>query len=336
MRLLTLHYEDGQKKYEMRRTIQPGDQMWVSLTSLIRERVPDRKGNILPVEVNGGTYDVQELTPGNHKVMASALAVDSSLGSQVLHPILRCCGADGAVWDPGSFDLVIDGTDFGSIDGTDQCTGQPLDISGDFTSWWSGNTAVATVTTKQVHGVSEGLTDAFASGWVTEGNGGYCTEVQTLVGATVKVQVPTSLALSMGSKKTYGGTTVTDCSGNVIGTRWGYSRCATYTILDQYGTPITTGSYTANESFQTVSSNPPGVPNNTGSANPVAGVFSDFLAFLAKSPPAPQPGEYIKQTQTITITDNNSGKNYSVRTNCLDFEYNDVTDTNITGGGACN
>jgi hypothetical protein len=40
--LLTLHYDNGAKKYELQQTIAPGDQMCVNLAQLIRGRVADR------------------------------------------------------------------------------------------------------------------------------------------------------------------------------------------------------------------------------------------------------------------------------------------------------
>ena len=43
--------------YELQQTIAPGDQMWVNLNQLIRNRVPDRKGNLLPVDLKSVTYD---------------------------------------------------------------------------------------------------------------------------------------------------------------------------------------------------------------------------------------------------------------------------------------
>lgn len=186
--LLTLHYDNGQKKYEMQQPIAPGDQMWINLAQLVRNRVADRHGNTLPADVSSVTYETQDSTPGSYSLMANTLALDGSFGFQAVPPILRCCGADGAIWNPDAFDLVLDGTEFGSISGTNQCTGLPMDISGEFTNWWSGNSAVATVATKQVHGVAAGFTDGFASGWVTEGNGSYCTVVQTQVTAPITVE----------------------------------------------------------------------------------------------------------------------------------------------------
>lgn len=185
--LLTLHYGHGRKKYELQQTIAPGDQMWVNLAQLIRNRVADRKGNILPLDVNSVTYDLRDLTPGGHSLTANALAVDNSSGSLVDPNHLSCCGDDGASWDPGSFDLVIDGTDFGSIQGVNQCTGAPVDITGDFTTWSSANSAIAQVTTGHVKGISPGFTTGSASGLVTEGNGSYCTVVPVEVTAPITV-----------------------------------------------------------------------------------------------------------------------------------------------------
>jgi hypothetical protein len=43
----------------------------------------------------------------------------------------------------------------------------------------------------------------------------------------------------------------------------------------------------------------------------------------------------FKEKQFFTIKDNSTNNTYSVCTNCLDFEYNDVTITDITNGGTC-
>lgn len=186
----------------MQQTIQPGDQMWVNLTQLIRQRVPDRKGNTLPVDVASVTYDVRDLTLGGLGLMANALEVDSTLGVQAAPNHLSCCGDDEAGWDPGAFDLVVDGTEFGTIQGIDQCTGQVQDIIGDFTSWSSANPAIATVTKGKVQGLAVGTTTGSASGFVTEGNGSYCTVVPEDVSAPINVgpyQVEPTSTIAQGT-----------------------------------------------------------------------------------------------------------------------------------------
>jgi len=151
------------------------------------------------------------------------------------------------------------------------------------------------------------------------------------------VQIPTYLNLSLGTKVTYNGTNMIECNGQNDGPRWGYSRCATFTLMDQTGTTaITTGSFTATESVPTVSSNPPGLTAKTGGGPLTNGTFQDFWAFVATSSPPPQPGEYLKARQSLTVKDNNASLTYSnIRINCLDFEYNDISVTDITNSGSC-
>jgi hypothetical protein len=149
-------------------------------------------------------------------------------------------------------------------------------------------------------------------------------------------QVPTTLALSMGPKTTYNGQTMTDCAGNVIGVRWGYSYCVSFTLKDINGNTIQLGSFTASEVVQKVSSNPSTLTPRTGGGPLTAGTFKDLWAFVSTSSPAPQSGEYLKERQKITVTDNNTLNQYTnIRINCVDFEYNDVTATDITNSGTC-
>jgi hypothetical protein len=184
--LLTLHYDNGEKKYEMQQTIQPGDQMWVNLAELIRNRVPDRKGNILPVDVSAMTYDLRDLTAGSHSLTANALSVDKRMGFSVHHNYPVCCPYSGVGWSPGVFDVVIDGTDFGEIGGFNYCTNELVNISYDFNDWWSANPAIATVAnTGKITGLATGTTTASASGYVLEG----CDDVVPVqVNAPVTVQ----------------------------------------------------------------------------------------------------------------------------------------------------
>ena len=133
-----------------------------------------------------------ESKAGQPPLMANAVAVDSSFGFQAGPDILRCCGANQPTLDPPVFYLLIGANAGGAIWGIDQCTGQAVNLTPDFTSWWSDNSNVATVTTQQVHSVAAGSAGAWASGWVTEGNASYCTVVHEQPSAPVYVNVPSS------------------------------------------------------------------------------------------------------------------------------------------------
>ena len=56
--------------------------MWVNFASLIHNRVPDRKGSLLPADLSFGTYDVQDLSPGLGSLLLGNLALDGTFGFQ--------------------------------------------------------------------------------------------------------------------------------------------------------------------------------------------------------------------------------------------------------------
>lgn len=151
------------------------------------------------------------------------------------------------------------------------------------------------------------------------------------------VQIPTSISMiTPGQKVTYNGNDMIECDGTNDGPRWGYSRCLTYRLMDQASNPIQSANYTAMETFEAVSSNPQGI-GHTSANNGLAenGTFDDFLAFVTLSSPPPEPGMFIKEKQTFTIRNNQTGTDYVLRKNCLHFQHSDVTVTDITTGGTC-
>ena len=168
---LTLHYDNGEKSYEMQQSIQPGDQMWVNVSELIHDRVPDRSGHTLPAVVTQGSYDVRDLSAGQSSrgnLTESSLAVDQTLGASVIPlGVTRCsCAPTGPVWSPPEFsfgEVDPDGDMLAAeIEATDECDDTLVDISDDFITWASSDTAVATVATKKVTAVGAGAATATA------------------------------------------------------------------------------------------------------------------------------------------------------------------------------
>jgi len=194
--LLTLHYENGAKRYELQQRIQSGEQMWVNLADLIHNRVVDRHGNPLPADLTTGTFDVRDLTPGGHGLTESSLAIESTLGFQAVPPPCpECCGYDlgSIVFDPTFVDVVVDGIDSLSVDAVTLCGDQVTDISTAFGTWGSDDTSIASVTTRQAKGVAPGLTTGFAEG-VVEGPG-QCGCNFTLEHTTLPLTVTPRVAL---------------------------------------------------------------------------------------------------------------------------------------------
>jgi hypothetical protein len=154
------------------------------------------------------------------------------------------------------------------------------------------------------------------------------------------VQVPTSLSASIGPKITHNGDSAGVCPGSAcVSVCYGLERKITYTVQDQNSPPkaILNASMTATENVTKVSSN----PANAGSNKQVTvtvnsqGTFGDDLAFCLSAPPPPQTGEFIKFKQSLFVTLNS--KDYPVRVNCIDYEANDITVTDVTNnlGATC-
>ena len=325
---LTLHYDNGKQKYEMQQTIQPGGQMWVNFADLIHNRTPDRQGNLLPADLTSATYDVQDLSPGPGSLAPATLAVNNTLGSEVHPDWPICCGAVYPGWSPVAFDLLPNVIDDAAIDASNSCTGGILDISGDFTSWFSANPAVAQVTTKRVQGVAPGFTTGSAKGAVLEGGGAVCVLREVQVNVPITVQVPTSLGGPRGTKTTYNNGTLLDCYGqSVTSPFYGYEECEAYTVLDQESPPktILQSGIQFDENIQVVATNI-GLTSHTATGETDSGGYLRDMLTLGSATHAPAAGSYVVDKQTITLHSTGA----VVRVSCLDFESTDVTVKDIT------
>jgi hypothetical protein len=145
--------------------------------------------------------------------------------------------------------------------------------------------------------------------------------------------VPTSLKLTLGNKTTYNNQTVYDtCAGGqpqAVGSGWGYTRCAVYTLLDQTGKPIlNTTNYVANE-IRTYVSGVETKPHTGSGSVSQDGKFADFLAWVSGSGPVPAAAKGVRK-QVISIVDQNTGTSVQVRVNCLVFTASDVTVNDVT------
>jgi hypothetical protein len=189
-------------KYELQQTIAPGDQMWVNLAQLVRNGVGDRNGNYLPTDVTAVTYDLQDLTPGGHSLMANDLAVNTALG-QAVPACPWCCGylESSVIFNPYPADVIIDGFQDLGIDGTNSCTGVINNIYVDFTIWSSSNTSIANVTKGQVQGLAVGNVTGSAQGTVQGPGECACSPypAEPVVPITVAKAIPTKFTSSPGT-----------------------------------------------------------------------------------------------------------------------------------------
>jgi hypothetical protein len=179
----------------MQQALKPGEQMWVNVADLIRNRVADRKGNLLPVDLSTGTYELRDLGASPGALMMASVTSDSSTGIGL--PSAECCGIQSPSFDPDFFAVEIDGMwdPFATV-ATEACSGQRTDISSEMISFWATNTAIAQVTSGKLKGLAVGTTTANGESdlvWVGQGNN--CILKQETTKAQVTVQQPTSLSV---------------------------------------------------------------------------------------------------------------------------------------------
>ena len=164
----TIVYNQGSQKYELERTLQPDEQMWVDVGKLIREHVADKNGKTLPSDLTAGSYEIRDLN--NHAVGAlfeGKLMYDTTYG-HVTYGCGACCGYKPPVvnWDP--LGILFGGTSDNGVNAYDTCSETNEDVSGAFYSHWTtANHAIATVDAYGTHtGQGVGSTTSSTSGSV--------------------------------------------------------------------------------------------------------------------------------------------------------------------------
>lgn len=216
--LLTLHYGKGQQKYELQETIPPGDQMWVDFAQLVRHRVPDRNGNLLPVDTSAVTSSLEDLNRGSNNLMVSDLAVDTVAG-QAIPECFSCCGWSGETFYPDPVNLDPGYYANFSLLGTDSCNDYVYNIVTDFSSFSSSDETVAHVISGQIQALNLGTATGSAEGTI---NGpGQCSCNPRIVQVYVPINVLDSTPVITGlfpSNWNSGATTNVTIGGQYFGT----------------------------------------------------------------------------------------------------------------------
>jgi len=130
--------------------------MLVDFGKLIRDRIPDKAGHLLPADLIFGAYRVRDLT---HKTVGSLyegkVIVEKTYG-HAAYGCAICCGYTGAGFDPLGFDGPVGVDSPQDVTSFDACSDQLVDITGDMYGWASSDTSVATLPNPTLHTVGPG------------------------------------------------------------------------------------------------------------------------------------------------------------------------------------
>jgi hypothetical protein len=188
----TIFYNQGKDKYELEQTLQPDEQMWIDVGRLIRERVPDKNGKALPVDLASGSYEFRDLNdPGVGSLFEGKVVYDKTFG-HVTYGCAHCCGIQGVYLKYSPLGVPFQGTSPNGVLGDDQCGDTGLPLSSLFLgNWKTASSSIATVDYYAKHtGVGVGSTTSLTSGQISAAGRATCPqEVRSPQGPTNVVQV---------------------------------------------------------------------------------------------------------------------------------------------------
>ncbi len=282
--------------------------MWINLTQLIRNRVADRSGNTLPVDLKTGTYELRDLSPGVGHLQVDGLALDDTFGfSAAPPPCPSCCPLVSIAFDSGFLVLPFGTTDPVGIVGINQCTGGSVALTPDFGRWGSDNVGIAKASYAKVQATVPGSTTVYAGGYVNGPGECECSPVFQQPTLPVTVQVPNSLSVLNVTVLPDGPGPPDGCPASL---NYGIKIDIKYQVLDQNGeaiqsagmTPYENGTFFTGGGYSGNIGPVPGYP--TSSLTTAAdGTFHDVPLGICQAYPIGSAGLTSLQHITIMMPD---------------------------------
>jgi hypothetical protein len=159
---LTILYNQGSGQYQVEQMLAPDEQMWLDFGNLIHDQVPDKDGHILPPDLASGTYRIRDLSDrAAGGLYEGKVTLDKTYG-HAAYGCAICCGYEDVFMEFNPLAVAVNGYEDQEVEAGDSCGGGTENITGDFPTWWTGNTAIATASGHQINGVATGTTPHYA------------------------------------------------------------------------------------------------------------------------------------------------------------------------------
>jgi hypothetical protein len=156
---LTILYNQGSGQYQLEQTLAPDEQMALDFGKLIHDRVPDKNGHTLPPGLTEGTYRLLDLNENPVGSLYEGKEIVDKTYGHASYTCMICCGPDSPwmMYDPLS--VLIGGSGNQSVQAVNSCSERPVDVTGDFPTWWTDNSSIATASASQINGIAVGSTN---------------------------------------------------------------------------------------------------------------------------------------------------------------------------------
>jgi hypothetical protein len=155
---LTILYNQGRDQYQIEQMLAPDEQMLIDFGKLIRNQVPDKSGHVLPPELTSGAYRLRDLA--DHAaggLYEGKVIVDKTYG-HAAYGCGVCCGPEFALMEFDPLAVTTSATSTQTVQAPNSCGGGTQNVTGDFPTWWTDDTSIATASRNQIHGVKAGTT----------------------------------------------------------------------------------------------------------------------------------------------------------------------------------
>lgn len=181
----------------------PEEQMFVDFGQLIHAQIPGTNGQTLPPDLTFGAYRVRDLTDSTAaSLYEGKVIVDKTFG-HVSYGCVICCGIDTPFLAFDPIVVNVGGFTHQGVQALNTCTERLSTVTGDFATWWTDNTGIATASGSSITGVRVGTTTNRAQsitmffGPKEDSGGGPCPQDQEdTSGDTNVTQCPGSVSLA--------------------------------------------------------------------------------------------------------------------------------------------
>jgi hypothetical protein len=176
----TLFYNEGSEKYELEQDLKPDEQMWVDVGKLVHERVRDKNGKTLPVDLASGSYEFRNLSdPGDATLFEGKMIYDKTFGHVAYGCSAPCCDTTPYMAN-NPLGVPLLGTHGQDVWVPDNCGSKIIYDYPFYGSWSTGSQSIASVDYYAKHtGVGMGSTTSYTHGTLSEPYGRYMCSNQT-------------------------------------------------------------------------------------------------------------------------------------------------------------
>ncbi|HZW92394.1 MAG TPA: hypothetical protein VFF64_05420 [Candidatus Eremiobacteraceae bacterium] len=159
---LTILYNQGSEQYQIEQMLAPDEQMLVDFGKLIRNQVPDKNGHVLPPDLTSGAYRLRDLEHNPVGALYEGKVIVDKTYGHAAYGCGVCCGPDAPTMAFDPLAVSIDDYADQYVQALNSCGGGVQDFTDDFSTWWTGDTAIATANKNSIHGVAAGTTNHYA------------------------------------------------------------------------------------------------------------------------------------------------------------------------------